>query len=47
MPFPETAKINSVVIKDKVATVDWSAEVLEASAGGHVEASPSKASSTP
>lgn len=38
MPFPKTAKINNVVIKDTVATVDWSAEVLEASAGGDVEA---------
>ena len=37
VPFPKDAKVNSVVIKDKVATVDWSAEVLEGSAGARVE----------
>jgi hypothetical protein len=37
-PFPRAAKINSVTIRDKVATVDWSAEVLEANAGGNTEA---------
>lgn len=36
-PFPRTSKINSVVIRDKVATVDWSAEVLTASAGSRTE----------
>ena len=37
-PFPKDAKVNSVVIEDKVATVDWSAEVLEGSGGSKVEA---------
>ena len=37
VPFPKSTKINSVVIKDKVATVDWSAEVLEGSGGARVE----------
>lgn len=36
-PFPRESTINSVVIKDKVATVDWSAEVLTASAGAETE----------
>lgn len=36
-PFPKAAKVNSVVIQGGVATVDWSAEVLEASAGARVE----------
>ena len=36
-PFPKTAKVNAVVIKDAVATVDWSAEVLTGSGGSRVE----------
>lgn len=38
MPFPKAAKVNSVVIKDKLATVDWNAGVLEGSGGSEVEA---------
>jgi germination protein M len=37
-PFPRTATINSVTIANKVATVDWSAEVLNATVGAQVEA---------
>jgi hypothetical protein len=37
-PFPKSAKVNSVVIKDKVATVDWNADVLIANAGAETEA---------
>ncbi|MEX2554259.1 MAG: GerMN domain-containing protein [Actinomycetota bacterium] len=37
VPFPKSARINSVVINDEVATVDWSAEVLEGSGGARVE----------
>lgn len=37
VPIPKAATINNVVIKDKVATVDWSAEVLEGSGGARVE----------
>ncbi len=33
-PFPRAAKINSVTIRDTVATVDWSADVLTANASG-------------
>ncbi|MFY9586614.1 MAG: GerMN domain-containing protein [Actinomycetota bacterium] len=36
-PFPSTATINAVTISNKVATVDWSAEVLTASAGAETE----------
>lgn len=36
-PFPNKARINSVTIANGVATVDWSAEVLEASAGSTTE----------
>lgn len=37
-PFPRAARINSVTVRDKVATVDWSAEVLTANAGAETEA---------
>ncbi|HJR18823.1 MAG TPA: GerMN domain-containing protein [Actinomycetota bacterium] len=37
-PFPKATKVNSVVISDAVATVDWSAEALTGSGGGRVEA---------
>ena len=37
-PFPAASKINSVTINGDVATVDWSAEVLEASVGAKEEA---------
>lgn len=36
-PFPSATKINSVTISNKVATVDWSAEVLTANAGAETE----------
>lgn len=36
-PYPRTAQILSVTISDQVATVDWSAQVLEANAGAEVE----------
>ena len=36
-PFPRNARIRSVTIRDSVATVDWSAEVLEANAGAEAE----------
>jgi hypothetical protein len=36
-PFPTASKINSVSIDQGLATVDWSAEVLEASAGPETE----------
>jgi germination protein M len=36
-PFPSAARINSVTISGKVATVDWSADVLTASAGAETE----------
>ncbi len=36
-PFPSAATINAVAISNKVATVDWSAEVLTASAGAETE----------
>lgn len=36
-PFPDDSKINSVTISSGLATVDWSAEVLEASVGAEVE----------
>ncbi len=37
VPFAETAAVNSVVINDEVATVDWNADVLKSSGGGVVE----------
>ncbi|MGH2783717.1 MAG: GerMN domain-containing protein [Actinomycetota bacterium] len=37
-PFPSSTQVNSVVVKDAVATVDWSAEVLTGTGGGRVEA---------
>ena len=37
VPFPKDAEVNSIVINNKVATVDWSAEVLEGSGGARVE----------
>ena len=37
-PFPATTTINSVRIANTVATVDWSADVLTANAGGQTEA---------
>ena len=36
-PFPKATKVNSVVINNRVATVDWSAEVLTGSGGSRVE----------
>lgn len=36
-PFPRASKVNSVTIRGKVATVDWSAEVLTANAGAETE----------
>ena len=36
-PYPRPSKINGVTIRDKVATVDWSAEVLTANAGAETE----------
>lgn len=36
-PYPRSSRINSVTIRDKVATVDWSAEVLTADAGAETE----------
>ena len=38
VPFAKSAKVNSVVIKDKVATVDWNADVLTSGGGGDIEA---------
>ena len=37
-PFPKASTINSVTVSNGVATVDWSAEVLDASVGAKVEA---------
>lgn len=37
MPFPKEAKVDSVVISDEVATVDWNAEVLKGNGGARVE----------
>ena len=36
-PFPKATKVDSVVIDDGVATVDWSADVLTGSGGARVE----------
>lgn len=36
-PYPPTSTINSVVLRDRVATVDWSADVLTANAGSEAE----------
>jgi germination protein M len=36
-PYPRTSKIISVTVRNKVATVDWSAEVLTANAGAETE----------
>lgn len=37
-PFPRAATINSVTIVNAIATVDWSAEVLNATVGAQAEA---------
>jgi germination protein M len=37
-PFPRASRINSVTIRNRVATVDWSAEVLTANVGARTEA---------
>ena len=37
VPFPRTAEVNSVVIDDAVATVDWNADVLTGTGGARVE----------
>ena len=36
-PYPRSATVNSVTIRNKIATVDWSASVLEANAGSDAE----------
>ena len=36
-PFPKATKVNSVVIDDGIATVDWNAEVLNGRGGARVE----------
>ena len=37
-PFPKASTINSVIVQEGLAIVDWSADVLEASVGAEVEA---------
>ena len=36
-PYPPSSRINSVAVRNKVATVDWSAAVLTANAGADTE----------
>jgi hypothetical protein len=38
MPFPKSADVVSIVVSNKVATVDWNAAVLEGNGGAEVEA---------
>ncbi|MEO7804221.1 MAG: GerMN domain-containing protein, partial [Actinomycetota bacterium] len=37
-PFPKSSQVLSITISSRVATVDWSADVLEASVGAEAEA---------